>query len=95
MERQIRVVRPRPVGWRSASGVLATAGAAAFALALAFWVGPERTQPPQAPAGAAPLIVTPQQSSTTDVRGIWELKRSRTDAPSGRVATHRTGAILT
>ena len=95
MDRQVRVIRPRPAYWQSASGVLATAAAAALALALAFWVGPERTQPRQAPTASTPVIVVTQQSPAGDVQGIWQLKRARTGASSGEVATHHTGAILT
>lgn len=93
MERHVRIVRPRPAYWRSASGVLASGGAAALALVLAFWVGPDRTHQHQSTSVNAPVIVfTPQTSA--DVARIWQLKRARSVSALTSRDTHRTGAIL-
>jgi ferric-dicitrate binding protein FerR (iron transport regulator) len=94
MDRQVRILRPRPA-WRSASGVAASVSAAAFALALAFWVGPQRAHPGQSPTSTAPVIVfTPESSTTVDSAAIWELKRGRGDAPVRGGDARRPGPIL-
>ena len=91
IDRSVRVLRPRPAYARSVSGVLATSGAAALALALAFWVGPDRTRPRQLPAVTAPIIVFTPQSSSADVKRIWQLKRTHVMPAAGVRGTHRTG----
>ena len=93
MDRRVRVLRARPAYWRSVPGVLATGAAAAFALAVAFWVGPQHT-PVQAPTLTAPVIVFTPESSSADSDAIWKLKRAR---GGGRIPvpdSHRTGPVL-
>lgn len=95
MERRVRVLSARPRYWRSASGVLASGGAAVLALALAVWVG-SHARSEQAPSQvtSVPVIVFTPESSTAANEAIWRFKRQHgvTPAPAGE--TRHTGPVL-
>ena len=97
MERPVRVAAVRPRYWRPVSGALASGGAAALALALALWVGPEvRRGPSSQILGSqilsGPVIIATPGSATADSEAIWQLKRNRlVPAPSD---TRHTGPVL-
>jgi ferric-dicitrate binding protein FerR (iron transport regulator) len=94
MDRHVRILRPRPAYWRSASRVLTSGSAAALALGLAFWVGPQQAHPGPAPASTAPVIILTPESSAADSAAIWELKQARIDGPVTGGDVHRPGRIL-
>ena len=94
MERPVRIVHPRPAYWRTAPRMLATGGAAALALVLAFWVAPAGTHKRRSTSATVPLIVVTSTAPSSDVARIWQLKRARTAIGSGAQDGHHTGVTL-
>ncbi len=94
MERRVRVLRARPAYWRSIPGVLATGAAAAFALAVAFWVGPQHAPGVKSPTLTAPVIEFTPESSSADSDAIWKLKRARGGGRIRMPDTRHTGPVL-
>lgn len=78
MDRQVRVVTQRFRGWRPVSGVIASGAAAALALVLAVWIGPQvRANHPATQILSAPTIILTPTRSTAENQAIWTFKRER------------------
>lgn len=93
MEHGVRTPRVRGSFMRSASGMLATVGAAALAVAVSLWVAPQHTPAPS-PTVQVPVIVFTPQSTGADNAAIWQLKRTQGGIPANTIHGHRTGPVL-
>ena len=95
MARPVRVVHQRFHGWRPVSGVIASGAAAALALVLAVWIGPQvRANHPTTQILSAPTIILAPTRSTAENQAIWTFKRQRGTLEAATPA-HHTGLQLT
>ena len=95
MVRPVRVVNQRFHGWRPVSGVIASGAAAALALVLAVWIGPQvRANRPATQIVTAPTIILTPTRSTAENQAIWAFKRQR-GAVGEISAAHHPGLLLT
>ena len=95
MDRPVRVVTQRFRGWRPVSGVIASGAAAALALVLAVWIGPQvRANHPATQILSAPTIILTPTRSTAENQAIWTFKRERGALEAATPARH-TGLQLT
>ena len=95
MVRSVRVPSQRFRSWRPVSGVIASAAAAALALVLAVWIGPQvRTNHTTTLFVGAPTIIVLPDRSAPENQAIWTFKRQRAVADDATPARH-TGFLLT
>ena len=91
----MRVSSQRLRAWRPAAGVLASGGAAALALVLAVWIGPQaRTGHTTTRFVSGPTIILVPGRMTGENQAIWTFKRQR-GADRDATTAHRTGPVLT
>ena len=94
LTRPVRVPGARLRSWRPVTGVLASGGAAALALVLAVWIGPQSgTSPVTTRLIDVPAIVVTPELSGAESQPIWNFKRSR-GAVKNTGVEHRTGLVL-
>ncbi len=95
MSRPVRVSSQRLRAWRPAAGMLASGGAAALALVLAVWIGPQaRGVHTTTRFVSGPIIVLTPGRTATETEAIWTFKRARgTNSDAG--SAHHTGPVLT
>lgn len=95
MARPVRVMNQRFHGWRPVSSVIASGAAAALALVLAVWIGPQvRANRPTTLIVSAPTIILTPTRSISENQAIWTFKRQRGAVEQATPARH-TGLMLT